>query len=147
MALLAKVDALISQVYPGYRQFSKFLSVGVIATLVDWAIFYLLAGYLGIFYLLSLAVSYLASTVLNFFVNRRFTFGNKSRKIHVQFMSFIAIALVGLALNEAIIYGLVHYLFSSTAGPVVMASRIIATLVVFLWNFVLNKSITFHVFR
>ena len=147
MGLPVKVDALLSLVYRDYGQFTKFLGVGVVATLVDWAIFYLLAGYLGIFYLLSLALSYLISTVLNFFMNRRFTFGSKYKKVHVQLGSFLSVAIVGLALNELIVYGLVHYLFAAGTGNMVMVSRIIATFLVFIWNFLLNKCITFRIFR
>lgn len=144
MGLPTKVDALLSRVYGDYRQFSRFFGVGVVATLVDWVIFYLLAGYLGIFYLLSLALSYFASTVLNYFMNRRFTFGSTYKKVHLQLGSFLSVAIIGLALNELIVYGLVQYLF---AGSMVMASRVFATLVVFIWNFALNKRITFRVFR
>ena len=143
----AKVDALLSLVYRDYWQFSSFLGVGIVATLVDWAIFYLLAGYLGIFYMLALALSYLASTVLNFFLNRHFTFENTCKKVHFQLGSFFSVAITGLVLNEVIVYSLIHYLFAANAGNLVMASRIIATVLVFIWNFILNKYITFRIFR
>jgi putative flippase GtrA len=80
MQILAKADVVLSRVCSNSPQFARYLGIGVIATLVDWTIFYLLIGYLGIFYMLALATSYFSSTALNFFLNRRYTFRNTYRK-------------------------------------------------------------------
>jgi putative flippase GtrA len=129
------------------RQFASYFGIGVIATLVDWAIFYLLIGVLGIFYVPALATSYGASTLLNFFLNRQFTFRNTSRQVHLQLALFGAIAVIGLGLNEGIIYSLVHLVPGGEIDVSLMVSRVIATVAVFAWNFMLNKRLTFHIFR
>jgi GtrA-like protein. len=66
MGPITKAGIDLSRVSGNHRQFARYLGVGVIATLTDWAIFYLLAGFLGIFYLHALTASYSASTALNF---------------------------------------------------------------------------------
>jgi putative flippase GtrA len=147
MEILAKADAIFSRVYGDYPKFARYLGIGVIATLVDWTIFYLLIGYLGIFYLLALAMSYFSSTILNFFLNKRYTFRNTYRRVHVQLALFVAVAVVGLGLNEAIMYTLAHLIPGGMTDVALMASRVVATLIVFLWNFALNKRITFRVFQ
>jgi putative flippase GtrA len=147
MGIIAKADAVLSRACGVYPQFARYLGIGVIATLVDWVIFYLLIVYAGVFYLLALATSYFASTALNFFMNRRYTFRNTYKRVHVQLAFFIAIAIVGLGLNETIVYGLAHLLPGGMTDAALMASRVIATLVVFLWNFALNKRITFRLFQ
>lgn len=147
MELPTSTDAILSRIYGDYRKLARYLGVGVITTLVDWVIFYLLIRYLYIFYLLALALSYFTSTILSFSLNKRYTFRNKFKKAHYQLLLFVAVAATGLALNEALVYSLVHFLFGSNASFGLMASRIIATIIVFLWNFALNKRITFKIFQ
>ncbi len=145
--LLAKVDTVLSGVYSDYLKFFRYLGIGIISTLVDWAIFYMLIGSLGVFYMLALAISYLISTVISFFLNKRYTFRNTYKKVHFQLASFVAVAIAGLAINEAIVYGLAHYVFGSNASLALMAARVIATFIAFVWNFMINKRVTFQVFQ
>lgn len=138
--------SILSGIYSDYMKLAKYLSIGIIATILDWALFYVLISYLQIFYLLALALSYMISTVFNYFMNRRYTFQSIYGKIHMQLASFAVVAILGMGLNEVLVYGMANYLLG-IAGPGLMASRAIATLIVFIWNFVLNKSITFKIFR
>jgi putative flippase GtrA len=130
----------------GYRKFMKFTGVGIVATLLDWLIFFALVRYTSLLYPLALATSYLASTILNFFMNRRYTFRNTYKKVHLQLASFVGVAVLGLGLSEALVYGIANYLLGHSSTGL-MASRVIATLVVFAWNFLLNDRITFRIFR
>ena len=96
---------------------------------------------------MALATSYGASTGLNFFLNRKYTFRNKYRRVHIQLALFIAVAIVGLGINEIIMFSLAHLIPGGTTEIALMASRAIATFVVFLWNFALNKRLTFRLLR
>jgi putative flippase GtrA len=147
MEPITKAETTTSRVSGDHRQFARYLGIGILATLADWAIFYALAGFLGVFYALALATSYCASTVLNFFLNRRYTFRNTYRRVHVQLAVFGAVAITGLGLNELIMYGLVQITPGSKTGISLMVTRVIATAVVFVWNFALNKRFTFRIFR
>lgn len=145
--MLLKADGVLSRVWGNSPPFARYLGIGIVATLVDWTIFYLLIGYLGIFYLMALATSYGASTVLNFFLNKRYTFRNKCRRVHIQFTLFIAVAIVGLGINEIIMFSLAQLIPGGTTAIALMASRAVATFAVFLWNFALNKRLTFRLLR
>lgn len=147
MEPVTKAEAALSQASGVRLQFARYLGIGIVATLADWAIFYALASLLGIYYTMALATSYSASTVMNFFLNRRYTFRNTYRRVHVQLALFAAIAVVGLSLNEIIVYVLVHLIPGGETDIWLMASRVIATAIVFMWNFMLNKRLTFHLFR
>ncbi len=147
MGPITKADVARSRVPGGHRQLTRYLAVGIIATLTDWTIFYLLVGFLSVFYLQALAGSYFASTVLNFFLNRQYTFRNTYRRVHVQLAIFVAVAIAGLGLNEMIMYVLVRISPGGTTDVSLMVSRVIATMAVFAWNFTLNKRVTFQVFR
>lgn len=138
--------AALSGIHEDVPRLAKYFGVGIIATAVDWTLFYVLIRYLQLFYVLALVASYSTSTVLSFFMNRRYTFRNTYDQVHFQLASFTAVAVLGLGLNEVLVYGMAYYVFGS-AGAGLMASRFIATLVVFAWNFMLNKSITFKIFR
>lgn len=147
MEPVAKADAVLSQAAGDRLQPARYLGVGIVATLADWAIFYALVSFAGVFYTLALAISYGASTALNFFLNRRYTFRSRYRRVHVQLALFTAIAIIGLGLNEMIVYSLVRIVPGGETDISLMASRVIATVAVFTWNFMLNKRLTFHIYR
>jgi putative flippase GtrA len=148
MDLLQKVDATLSGIYHDYLKLVKYLAVGAIGTIADWSVFYALIDLVSIYYLVAMAISYLVGMVINFFLNKHFTFENTYKKLHYQFASFAVIALIGLALQEAIMYGMVQYLFGATTDSMpLFAARVVATLVGFAWTFIANKKITFKIFQ
>lgn len=145
--LLTRTDTTFSRIYPDYRKFFKYLGIGVIATVADWALFFSLINYTTIFYLYALAGSYFVGMIISFFLNKHYTFKNTYEKVHFQFASFAIVAIIGLGLNEGLLYGLIHYVFASDSETYLMISRVIVTFIVFIWNFILNKSVTFKVFQ
>ena len=157
MHLPAAADRVMARIYPEYGKFAKFFSVGVAATLVDWCVCIILAGMFGFYYIYARTMSYSMGTVVNYTLNRRFTFENTYKKVHYQLMSFVAVAVAGLALNIAIMYGLVEYVFachlyvfqfdSLSINASQSVSMVMATLVVFVFNFFMNKNLTFKIFK
>lgn len=150
-------DRVMTRIYPEYGKFAKFFSVGVVATLVDWCICTILAGMFGFYYIYARTVSYSMGMVVNYALNRRFTFKNTYKKVHYQLVSFVAVAVVGLALNIAIMYALVEYVFaghtyvfqldSLSINLSQSVSMVMATLIVFVFNFIMNKNLTFKIFK
>jgi putative flippase GtrA len=148
MDLLKTFDTLFSRVYRDYVKLAKYLTVGIVGTLADWMIFAFIIGYTSLFYVLAMAMSYFVGMIINYVLNRRFTFNNTYKKVHYQFATFALIALIGLGIQEALMVGLVHYLLADTnVDLMLMASRAIATFAGFIWTFIANKKITFKVFR
>jgi putative flippase GtrA len=147
MDLLLKVDSTLSGIYHDYLKLVKYLAVGVVGTLADWTVFYALIDFIGLFYPFAKVISYSVGTIVNFFLNRKFTFQNTYKKLHYQFVSFALIAVVGLAVQEAIMYFLVEYVFDSSTSLWIFAANVIATFVGFIWTFIANKKITFKLFR
>jgi putative flippase GtrA len=148
MDFLKTFDTMLSSVYRDYIKLVKYLAVGIVGTLADWLIFALIIGYTSLFYVLAMALSYFVGMVINYVLNRRFTFNNTYKKVHYQFASFALIALIGLGIQEALMVGLVHYMLADTnVDLLLMASRVIATFAGFIWTFIANKKITFKVFQ
>lgn len=148
MDFLKTFDSMLSRIYRDYVKLVKYLAVGIVGTLADWLLFALIIGYTSLFYALAMAMSYFVGMVINYVLNRRFTFNNTYKKVHYQFASFAVIALIGLGIQEAFMVGLVHYLLANTnVNLLLMASRVIATFAGFIWTFIANKKITFKVFQ
>lgn len=148
MDLLKTVDGILSGIYRDYVKLLKYLGVGIVGTAADWTVFALLIGYTSLIYVLAMAMSYFVGMVVNYALNRHFTFKSTYKKMHYQFVAFAVIALIGLGIQEALMFGMVHFLMGDTdADHLLMASRVVATFVGFAWTFVANKKITFKIFQ
>ena len=121
-------------------QLVKYLFVGVAATIIDFVFLYALTEWLGFWYLLSATISFILAAAANYVLNKIWTFQNKDKKIARQFMIFIGVAIVGLAINNSILYVGVEYF-----GLWYMFSKVLATVASLIWNFIGHKYITFRV--
>jgi putative flippase GtrA len=120
-------------------QFFKYVFVGGIAYCVDFGSLFLLTEVVKIHYLVSAAVAFILGLVTNytlsiFWVFSKRTLANK----RTEFLIFSIIGLVGLGLNEVIIW-----LFTESMHFHYLISKIFSTVVVFLWNFTARKKILF----
>jgi len=131
--------------FTGIREIlSKMIQFGIVGGLMiilNVMILYLLTSLLGIYYIFSAILSYLLLTGLSFFLNEKWTFRSITHHTHKnpwhRFVSYYLVSFSGMTLHILILfvfteYGNVFYLYSS----------IIASFSVFLWNFSLNKNIT-----
>lgn len=121
------------------KKLSKFAFIGGLATLLDWTIFYLLAIRAEVFYLVALIISFSTSAFFNFYLNKRFTFKNKSKKVIAQLSVFLVIASASLFLSILIMIIFVEYWQINK-----IVSRIITTSLVFFINYFVHKSLTFN---
>ena len=69
-------------------------------------VLYSATEYLHLAVLVSSAISYCCGMLTNYTLNKIFNFKNKSKKIMHQFGLFLVVALIGLALNQLIIFAL-----------------------------------------
>ncbi len=120
------------------KLFLRYVVFAGIATLVDLGLLYLLTEFLDVWYFYSAAIAYLCGMLTNFSLNKYLNFRNKSKKIIPQFGLFAIVALVGLGLNQLILYLLVEF-----AAIQYMAAKIIAIFIVMFWSFLGHKKLTF----
>jgi len=123
----------------GIAQLLKSVLVSLVAFAIDFAILVALTEAAGLHYLLSAALSFLvgatvswALSVIWVFPVRRFS--SKA----VEYLLFIAVGVVGLGLNEALLW-----VFTEPLGIFYMASKVIAAALIFFWNFGARKLILF----
>lgn len=148
MGASGRADRLLSRVYADYARLGKYFAVGAVGTAAEWSLYALLVVLTPVDYLAATAVAYGLGMVVNYLLNRRFTFRSTSRRIPAQFAAFAAIALVGLGIQELVMAGIVGYAFHGTASDAVkILAKVVATFIGFGWTFIGNKRITFSVFR
>jgi putative flippase GtrA len=118
-------------------QLGRFLVVGGTATALQYAILLTLTGYAGVRPLLASSIGFVASACANYTLNRRFTF-RSDVNYFTGLERFFIIAGGGLALNAIVIAA-----GTTVAGLHYVAAQLMATAVVLLWNFQMNRLWTF----
>lgn len=121
-------------------QFVRYFFVGGFAFVVDFGLLYILTEYAGLHYLLSATLSFIAGLLVNYIISCLWVFnGSKFKNRLVEFLFFAAIGVVGLALNDTLIW-----LFTDSIGTHYMFSKIVAAAMVYLWNFFARKYLVFR---
>ena len=124
-----------------FAQGAKFALVGVINTLVDAAVYFLLRllPFFSEYYLAAQAISYTCGVINSLFMNKKFTFKEKGPMGARRVIAFFAVNLVSLGVSMAVIYLCKEQLLF---GEVV--SKGIATIFSMGVNFALNKLLVFR---
>ena len=146
--VLVKADAALVGVYKDYKKLVKALMVGVLATLVDMTVLFVLINYFDVFYLSGQAISFLLGMCVSFYLNKNFTFRVKSGKVHFQFASFSIVAFTQYLLTLGLMFVFVDMVFNNPdSNAIVMFSKVIVAFIGFIYAFTLNKSLTFKIFK
>ncbi len=120
----------------------KFGIVGVVNTLIDWCLYFILTRY-TVFFALHLAiakgVSFMGGTVPSFIANRYWTFNQSSPVKIAEITKFYLTVIVALAINAFSLYVFVH-IFNMYD----LVGVILATVLSFIWNYMISK---FWVFK
>ncbi|WP_165051314.1 MULTISPECIES: GtrA family protein [unclassified Adlercreutzia] len=116
-------------------QIMKFGVVGVIAFVIDYGLMVALTELFGVNYLVSATVSFIVSVTFNYFASMRYVFTHKeglSRRR--EFVIFVVLSVIGLLINDALMW-----LGTGLLGISYLITKIFATAVVMVWNFVTRK--------
>ena len=116
-------------------QFMKFGVVGVIAFVIDYGLLALLTEAFGVNYLVSATISFTVSVVFNYLASMSYVFTHKegmSRRR--EFVIFVVLSVIGLAINNLCMWAGVELL-----GIHYLITKIAATAIVMIWNFVTRK--------
>jgi putative flippase GtrA len=141
-----------------FQQFGKFFLVGIMNTLVDLAILNIEMAITGIVvgagYSIEKAISFLFAVTFSYFINKHWTFQDKSKEGEGKKMSqFFAVSLVGMLINVGIATIVVTYLqnpINNILNLPFLTPKIWGTLgalcgtaIGLFWNFVGYKFIVF----
>jgi putative flippase GtrA len=118
-----------------FIQLFRYTFVGGIAFLVDFGTLFLLTDKLKLHYLFSAIIAFILGLITNYLLSITWVFKQrKLNKAHLEFAIFSLIGIVGLGMNELIIW------FSTEIiGFYYLISKLISTIIVYFWNFFVRK--------
>ena len=117
------------------KQFLRFGIVGGTAFIIDYALLYICTEYLGIYYFISSIISFSISTIFNYIASIYWVFDvNKEKSQSKNFVLFVGLSIVGLGINQLIMWFGVEQLH-----VYYMIVKIGATAIVMVFNFITRK--------
>jgi len=111
--------------------------VGGIATAVEWAIFYVLNSPLHMGYQLATVISYIISTLSNWYAGRLIMFKAQENATK-EITQIYLVSIVGLLLNMLIMWVMVDKLFIGE-----FISKVVSTGLVFFWNYFIRRLVIY----
>ncbi len=120
------------------QQFLKFGVVGVIAFIIDYGVLMLLSQVFGMDPVLAAGISFCVSVIFNYLASMRYVFTHREDLSRGrEFVIFIVLSAIGLVINEVCMAAGVALL--GTSAIMVTVTKLFATAVVMVWNFVSRK--------
>lgn len=139
-------------------RFIRFAVVGTIGAVVDFGVFNLIYGVLGIHHVAASVISFVAAVTSNFIWNRNWTYpDSRSKPLARQLFEFAAVNVVGLGIRTPLFAGLsgplqtlfsrlpflpISFLTAEFLGH--NCALAFAVIVVMLWNFFVNRYWTYN---
>ncbi len=130
---------LVNETNNWMAQLFRYVIVGGIAFVVDYGLLFVLTEYLHFHYLVSATISFIAGLIVNYAISTSWIFRHsKLENKWMEFLIYSLIGVVGLLVNNGMLYLLTDYLHIHY-----MFSKLITAAVVMVWNFVGRKVILF----
>jgi|TARA_R110000782_G_scaffold259894_1_gene350870 putative flippase GtrA len=122
-----------------FISFLKYQTAALLATLVDFGVFFLLKDVFHIWYVYATAIGALTGAITNFILCRNWAFSSREKKLVTQIGRYIMVSLGSLLLNTVLVY-VITELFKIHENY----SRVMtAILVAVTYNFTLQKYFVF----
>lgn len=130
------------------EQIVKFGVVGVICFGIDFAVFSFLNYVVKTHYTVATFWGFVISVIVNYLLSMKFVFERKEKMDRkAEFTIFVILSVIGLLLNEVIIWGCVDGIYAAWTGLQKVISveiaeisgKIIATGLVMVYNFITRK--------
>lgn len=119
------------------RQIIRFGMVGFLCFFIDYGALLALTELCGINYLISSGISFTLSVAVNYILSMKYVFHAKEDNSRIrEFALFVMLSLAGLGINQ-----LVMWLAVEKLGVIYQISKIAATAIVMVYNFVTRKII------
>lgn len=117
-----------------FKQIIKFGIVGGLAFVIDYSLLYILTEFCGIYYFYSSIISFIVSLIFNYIASIKWVFDVNKKQTLKDIIIFITLSVIGLGINQ-----LVMYIMVETMKVYYMISKIVATAIVMIWNFITRK--------
>lgn len=122
------------------QEFVRYFAASLIALIVDIGSLALLTSFFHVPYLTSGWIAFTFGLVIVYLLSIFWVFEiRKVRNVWVEFLTFLIIGVVGLGINE-----LVLWIFTGLFGFFYLISKIGSVVIVFSWNFFARKFLLFR---
>lgn len=119
------------------NQFVKYFGVALVGLVVDFGVLVFLHDVARLHYLLAAAAGFIAGLAVNYALSSKYVFKNSKLKSRtLEFVLFGVVGLIGLG-----ILSFSMWLLVSVLGLNYLVAKVLATVVVYVWNFVGRKSL------
>lgn len=120
------------------EQILKFGVVGILAFAVDYGVLMVLSQVFGVRAVIAAGISFVVSVIFNYMASMRYVFSHREDMTPMrEFVIFVVLSIIGLLINEAIMWvGTAHL---GESGLAVTVVKVFATAIVMVWNFVSRK--------
>ncbi len=119
------------------QQFLKYSITGCTSFVVEYAAFYLIYHFIGLWYIWSNSIAMTLGFVTSFFMNRTWSFKSKAN-IYRQFVMYGTLFIINLFISNSLMY-----LFSDIIGIIPPISKIFSVMILTCWNFIIYKKVIF----
>jgi putative flippase GtrA len=123
---------------PFLLKFIKFAIVGFTGVFVDFGTTYICKEWLKIHKYVANSIGFTLAATSNYFLNRIWTFKSQDPNIALEYGEFLLISLIGLGINNFILW-IIHERLKQNF----YLSKLFAIGIVTIWNFLANYYITF----
>lgn len=120
-------------------KFIKFCVVGASGMVVDFGVTWILKEKLKVNKYIANSTGFILAATSNYVWNRLWTFQSENSGIAVEYLSFIGISIIGLLINNIVVY-----ILNDKLKITFYLSKLFAICVVTLWNFLMNFFFTFN---
>ena len=117
-----------------FKQLFRFGIVGFTAFLIDAGLLYVLTDFLHIHYLISSVISFIVSLIYNYILSIFWVFDVKKKQTYKEDLLFTILSVIGLGINQLVMYVGVDFL-----NIYYMLCKIMATIIVMIYNFITRK--------
>ena len=126
---------LLEPTEDSFLQFFRYIFVGGASFVTDYVLLYIITE-IGVNYLVSGVISFIAGLCVNYALTKLLVFSKKTTGAEKakEFSVFAIIAVIGLGLTE-----LLMWIFTEKLSWYYMISNAIAAIIVLFWNFFMKK--------
>lgn len=121
-----------------YKEIIMYLIFGVLTTVVNIAVYYIMANSLQIHYLFSNIVAWFLSVLFAYVTNRKYVFESKSEQIIKEMTSFFGARLATGAMDMVLMW-----LFVGLHILPDFIAKVITNVIVIIANYILSKLVVF----
>lgn len=118
-----------------FIQFFRYIFVGGIAAVVNVGMLYVFTDIFNFFYVISNVLSFILGLIVNYLLSKKFVFQEETSISQTkEFVIYAIIGVIGLGIDTLLVW-----VFTEFICLYYMISKIISTLIVFIWNFGARK--------